>query len=76
MCKGDEESTEYLLIHCIKAKMTGQLIYSLFRVVWVTHFTIRGNLFHLAWLIDKEEVEESLEGHSLVLVLDLIEGKK
>ena len=35
-----------LIIHCIKARMLWQLIYSIFSVVWVMHFMVRGNLLN------------------------------
>ena len=47
MCKVEEESTDHLLLHCHKAGILWQLVFSLFGVVQVMHFIVRGSL--LSW---------------------------
>ena len=47
MCKEDEETSDYILLHCIKARNLWQLVFALFGVQWVMHSSIRG--FFLGW---------------------------
>ena len=46
MCKIEEKLTDHLLLHCLKAS-TLQQLFSLFGMVWVIHFVVRGTL--LSW---------------------------
>ena len=55
MCKIEEETGDYILLHCPKARMLWQLIFSLFDVQWVIHSSVRG--VFLSWggsLVRKE----------------------
>ncbi|RVW36211.1 hypothetical protein CK203_095780 [Vitis vinifera] len=47
LCKNEEETTNHLLLFCEKARMLWLLIFSLFGVQWVMHFSVRRNL--LGW---------------------------
>lgn len=47
LCKQEEESSDRLLIHCVKASMLWHLIFSLFGVTWVMHSMVKENL--LSW---------------------------
>ena len=47
LCKQEEETTDHLLLFCEKARMLWLLIFSLFRVHWVMHSSVKRNL--LGW---------------------------
>ena len=47
MSKEKEETSVYILLHCPKACILWQLIFSLFGVQWVMHSSVRGLL--LSW---------------------------
>ena len=47
MCKEEEETSVHILLHCPKACILWQLIFSLFGVQWVMHSSVRGLL--LSW---------------------------
>ena len=47
LCKYEEETTYHLLLFCEKARMLWLLIFSIFGVQWVIHFSVKRNL--LGW---------------------------
>ena len=47
LCKNEEETIDHLLLFCEKAKMLWLMIFSLFGVQWVMHYSVRRNL--LGW---------------------------
>ena len=47
LCKDEEETYNHLFLLCNKASLLWNMIFSLFDVQWVMHFTVRGNL--LGW---------------------------
>ena len=42
-----EESIDHILLHCGKARLLWELLFSLFRLYWVIHSTVKGTL--LGW---------------------------
>lgn len=44
MCKEDEETSDYILLHYTKACNLWQLVFVLFGVQWVMHSLVRGFL--------------------------------
>ena len=44
LCKYEEETTDHLLLFCEKARLLWFLIFSLFRVQWVMHSSVKRNL--------------------------------
>ena len=84
MYKVEEETTNHLLLHYSKAKILWQLVFSLFGATWVMNSSRRGTL--LSWhgffylfiyffFFYGKEVEESLEGHSFVYILNATDEK-
>ena len=47
LCKGEEESCDHILLHCSKASLLWQLVFSLLGVVWVVHSSVKEML--LGW---------------------------
>ena len=47
ICKEEEETSDHILLHCLKACILWQLIFVLFDVQWVMHSSMRGLL--LSW---------------------------
>ena len=44
LCKGEEESCDHILLHCSKASLLWQLVFSLFGVVWVLHTLVQAKV--------------------------------
>ena len=44
LCKGEEETSDHLILFCKKATMLWSLLFSLFDVQWVLHSSIKRNL--------------------------------
>lgn len=74
MCKCKEESI-YHLLHCFQSNNFVAIGLFFVWCGWVMHSTFRESS-KFAWFVCGEETEKSLEGCSLVLVLDFMEGKK
>ena len=49
MCCVEEETINHILIHCSKANILWDLVFSLFGVNWVLPFTVRDTL--LSWYV-------------------------
>ena len=47
LCLSHEESTDHILVHCDKARVLWDLLFSLFRVFWVMQSIVRETL--LGW---------------------------
>ena len=47
ICKGEEESTNHILLHCLKVSMLWHLILAIFDVQWVMPFSIKDAL--ISW---------------------------
>ena len=47
LCKGEEESTNHILLHCLKVSMLWHLILAIFDVQWVMPFSIKDAL--ISW---------------------------
>ena len=47
LCCAEEETINHILVHCSKAKVLWDLVFSLFGVNWVLPFTVRDTL--LGW---------------------------
>ena len=47
LCKCDKESCDHILLHCSKASLLWQLVFSLFGVVWLVHSSVKEML--LGW---------------------------
>ena len=58
MCEEEEEMTGHILLHCSKAVILWQLIYSPFGVYWVIYFLVRC-LFVLAWVFCQKEQKKA-----------------
>ncbi|RVW49018.1 Transposon TX1 uncharacterized 149 kDa protein [Vitis vinifera] len=55
LCCDDEETINHILIHCPKAKVLWNLMFTMFRVNWVLQFTVKDTL--LGWsdsFVDKK----------------------
>lgn len=78
MCKDEKESGEHILLHCTKARILWQLVFSLFGIAWVLHSSIKTTLLtlKLAWTFHWEEEEDSLKSRSFMFILDYLERKK
>ncbi|RVW65596.1 putative ribonuclease H protein [Vitis vinifera] len=57
LCCDEEETINHILIHCPKAKVLWDLLFSLFGVNWVTPFSVRDTL--LGWLAPLEDKKRS-----------------
>lgn len=63
MCKKEEALCKLLRLHCSIARILWQLIFSLFRVAWVMHSSIRGTLLSclaLLWGRSRRNLKGSL----------------
>ncbi|KAL6322010.1 hypothetical protein AAG906_003151 [Vitis piasezkii] len=62
LCLSHEEFIDHILLHCDKARVLWELLFSLFRVFWVMQSTVRETLLvdFIDWL-GIEEVEEKVE---------------
>ena len=47
LCCAEEESIDYILIHCTKARVLWELLVALFGVIWVLPYSVRDTL--LGW---------------------------
>ena len=72
MCKNEEEPIDRLLLFCEKAKMLWLLIFSLFRVQWVSEKEPP----ELAWFFCGQEKGESLESGPPLPDVDHLERKE
>ena len=66
MCKTEEEIGDYILLHCPKAHMLWQLIFSLFDVQWVIHSSVRGGVLELGWFLSWQRKEKGLKSCSFM----------
>ena len=76
MCKEEEETSDHILLHCLKAHILWQLIFVLFDVQWVMHSSERGLL--LSWGIScvRRKRKKDWKFASLCLSLVHLEGEK
>ena len=47
LCKDEKESCNHIILHCSKASLLWQLVFSLFAVVWVLHTSVQATF--LSW---------------------------
>ena len=57
MCCTEEETINHILVHCSKAKVLWDLMFSLFGVNWVLLFTVRDTL--LSWYASFKDKKHS-----------------
>ena len=72
----EEETSDYILIHCSKARLLWQLIFAFFGIQWVMHSLVREVL--LIWyksFVGKRQ-KKSVESFSVVFVLEFMVGEE
>lgn len=73
MCKKVEESIDFLLIHCGKARTLWHFQFSLFGILWVSLFSER-LVNVLEWNFCGQEEKIGMENSSSLPILDNFEG--
>ena len=76
VCKEEEETSNHILLHYLKARILWQLIFALFDVQWVMNSLVRGLLLNWGGSFVGRKRKKGLESCSFIYFLDHLEGKK
>ena len=76
MCGCEEENVNHILIHCTVARVLWDLVLGLVGVQWAFPKTVKEVLFSWGGCFCGEKKEEALEFHSVIYLLDGLEGNE
>ena len=74
LCKGEEEPCGHILLHCSKAILLWQLVFSMFGSVWVLHSLVKA--IYLVGMVISLERREKRHGRLLLFLCSKLFGKK
>ena len=76
LCYAHEESIDHILLHCEKARLLWELLFSLFRVCWAIHAFVRETLLGWHGLFIGRKRMKVWRASAFVPLLDNLEGEK